>query len=308
MKATIGLPFYNNEETLADAIRSVFAQSFQDWELILIDDGSQDRSLEIAMSVSDPRVRVVSEATNRGLAARLNQITALAQGDYLVRMDADDIMHPKRLEKQLAIFDRCPEVDVVGSAMYSIDESYAVQGVRGNCPARTTPRSTLAHGVMVHVTAVARRQWFAQHPYDESLRRSQDRDLWCRSCFDSTFSVSPHPLMYVRETAGGQMLGNYLHGCQSDRALFRKYGRSFVGDMETRWLIGKSYMKSAVHKLAHGLGMRHTLIKRRNVPLTQSERETATQVLQQIQKTSVPGLPIPSQQKNLSMDLEEAAA
>jgi glycosyltransferase involved in cell wall biosynthesis len=307
MKTTIGLPFYNNEDTLADAIRSVFAQSFQDWELILLDDGSQDRSLEIAMSVDDPRVRVISDAANKGLPTRLNQITDLAKGQYLARMDADDIMHPDRLEEQVLRLDQCPKVDVVGSAIYSIDDSYVVQGVRGNHPQQTTPRSTLAHGVMVHVTAIARRQWFAQHPYNESLRRSQDRDLWCRTCFDSNFSVIPNPLMFVRETIGVRVLNNYLRGCQSDRALFRKYGPSFVGKMNTRRLIGKSYMKSAVYNLAHVLRMHHVLNKRRNNPLARSEMETATRFLQQVQKTSVPGMKIPSP-KDTNTDFEGVAA
>ena len=294
MKATIGLPFYNNEKTLADAIRSVFAQSFQDWQLILVDDGSQDRSLEIAMSIDDPRVCVVSDSMNMGLPTRLNQIAELALGDYIVRMDADDMMHPSRLEEQLSILDQRPDVDVVGSAMYSVDESYAIQGIRGHRPLQTAPRFALAHGILVHVTVVARRRWFAEYPYNESLRRGQDRDLWCRSCVDSKFSVTSRPLMYVREVKGQQVINNYLRGCRSDRELFRKYGPSYVGNVDTCRLIGKSYMKSAGHKLAHALGLYDALIKRRNSPLPSPERESATQVIQEIRATAVPGLTVPS--------------
>jgi glycosyltransferase involved in cell wall biosynthesis len=74
---TIGIPFYNAEAYLGDAIRSIFAQTYHDWELILVDDGSTDRSLEIARAVRDPRVRVISDGQNRRLPYRLNQITAV---------------------------------------------------------------------------------------------------------------------------------------------------------------------------------------------------------------------------------------
>ena len=101
MPITIGIPFYNAEVYLADAIRSIFAQTYQEWELILVDDGSTDSSLEIARSVKDSRVRVIADGVNRRLPYRLNQITAEAKYDLIGRMDADDIISPVRFEKQL---------------------------------------------------------------------------------------------------------------------------------------------------------------------------------------------------------------
>ena len=91
MAITIGIPFYNAEAYLADAIRSVFAQTYEDWELILIDDGSTDNSLAIARSVDDPRVRVYSDGKNKKLASRLNELTQLATYEFIARMDADDV-------------------------------------------------------------------------------------------------------------------------------------------------------------------------------------------------------------------------
>src|SRR3954468_15780628 len=105
-RVTIGLPFVNSGETLPNAIRSVFAQTYDDWELILCDDGSTDISLEIARSVRDARVRVLSDGKNVGLPCRLNQIAAVARGEMLARMDADDLMHPNRIAAQVALLDR----------------------------------------------------------------------------------------------------------------------------------------------------------------------------------------------------------
>src|SRR5687768_7329955 len=96
---TIGLPFLNPGHRFEYALKSVFAQSFKDWELLLVDDGSTDQSLSIAERVNDPRVKYIHDGNNRGLPCRLNQITESASGRILIRMDADDLMHPTRVER-----------------------------------------------------------------------------------------------------------------------------------------------------------------------------------------------------------------
>ena len=77
---SIGIPFYNSAEFLKDAIRSVFAQTYAEWELLLVDDGSNDGSLAIANSIDDPRVRVFSDGKHKGLISRLNQMIGLSRG------------------------------------------------------------------------------------------------------------------------------------------------------------------------------------------------------------------------------------
>ena len=101
MLVSIGLPFFNAGRMLTAALQSIFAQSLEDWELILLDDGSSDKSLHLAASIQDLRVRLFSDGRNRGLSYRLNQSALLARGKYLARMDADDVMHPDRLRRQI---------------------------------------------------------------------------------------------------------------------------------------------------------------------------------------------------------------
>src|SRR3954454_21211634 len=103
---TIGIAFRNPGQDFAIALQSVFAQSFADWELMLCDDGSTDGALEFARSLDDPRIRVINDGRSRGLAPRLNQMVLLARSNYFFRMDADDIMHPDRLLRQLAVLQR----------------------------------------------------------------------------------------------------------------------------------------------------------------------------------------------------------
>ena len=127
---TVGLPFYNAQTTLERAIRSVFCQTFADWELILINDGSTDESASIARTVqADPRVTFIDNATNERLPRRLNQIAELARGEYLARMDADDLMHPARLRRQLEVLQSRPDVDVVGTAMFIMDRECGLLGL-----------------------------------------------------------------------------------------------------------------------------------------------------------------------------------
>jgi glycosyltransferase involved in cell wall biosynthesis len=94
MLVTVGIPFYNEERYLADAIRSILAQSFSDFELVLVDDGSTDASRAIAQGFRDDRIRVLGDSRRRLLPARLNEIVANAKGALVARMDADDVSHP----------------------------------------------------------------------------------------------------------------------------------------------------------------------------------------------------------------------
>ena len=95
---SVGIPFYNSEKYLADAIKSVLAQTFQNWELILVDDGSTDNSLETAREFEkqDSRIRVISDGKNKKLPARLNQIIAESKGEYIARMDAESFAETNR--------------------------------------------------------------------------------------------------------------------------------------------------------------------------------------------------------------------
>ena len=111
---SVVLPIYNGATTLSKAIRSVLGQTFRHYELVLLDDGSTDDSLDIAKTFSDPRIRVIHDGANYGLAYRLNQGIDLAQGRYIARMDQDDICFPERLAKQFEFLESHPGIDLLG--------------------------------------------------------------------------------------------------------------------------------------------------------------------------------------------------
>lgn len=119
---SVVLSVYNDAKYVGVAIESVLAQTFTDFELIIIDDASTDESLSIARDFADERIRIVENEENLGLTKSLNKGISLAQGKYIARMDSDDICLPTRFEKQVAYLDAHPDVGVCGGWVELIGE------------------------------------------------------------------------------------------------------------------------------------------------------------------------------------------
>jgi glycosyltransferase involved in cell wall biosynthesis len=158
-KVTVGISFKNPGGYFELAVKSVFAQTFTEWELILIDDGSNDNSLEFAKNINDRRVRVYSDGESKGLNIRLNQMVQLATTPYFFRMDADDIMHHQRLEKQYQVLSQYDDSQavVIGSAAYSIDDTSSVVGLRHAKLSQHTNFN--ARHSFIHPTVAAKTAW-----------------------------------------------------------------------------------------------------------------------------------------------------
>jgi len=267
MPITIGIPFYNAEAYLADAIRSVFAQTYHDWELILVDDGSTDRSLEIARSIKDERVRVLSDGQNRRLPYRLNQITLEAKYDFIGRMDADDLISPTRFEKQIGVLETNSNIDLVTTGICSISRDKKPNGIR--CASSTIPLTMrnllLGKCMIVHAAILGRRSWFLRNPYDPSVRWGQDYDLWIRSLSKGDLRINflKEPLYYYREEENiipEKTLSAYRH-C---RSLTWKYGHLGLSPLEKLYLMSLWHLKSSIVHLLSATGNMNFLLKRRN--------------------------------------------
>lgn len=114
-KVTVGMAVYRGEAYLAEAIRSVLAETFQDWELLLVNDASPDNSVDVVRSFADPRIRLLENDTNEGLVAVRNRIMREARGTYIAWLDQDDLSLPSRLATQVAYLEEHPEVAMCGS-------------------------------------------------------------------------------------------------------------------------------------------------------------------------------------------------
>lgn len=286
---TIGIPFLNARRCLADAVRSVFAQTHDDWELLLIDDGSVDGSIDVVRQLDDPRVRVLTDGSSRGLCARLNQIASLAQGAYMARMDADDLMHPERIERQLEFLRANPNIDLIDTATFTVDDDLTPLGIRGERPLDSRPEAVLRNGLLIHPTVMGRAEWFRRNPYDAVYVRAEDRELWSRTCATTKFARLCEPLFFYREGLAGN-LGNYLRTERTVRDILHRYGPPLVGARRTRLLVMRSRLKSMAYRIGTTLGLQGRLISKRNRPLSVAEIQQGRRVLSVIRKTPVSGL------------------
>lgn len=204
---TVAIPFYNSEKYLEEAILSVINQSYQDWELLLIDDGSTDSSKEVAERfTTDSRIKIVSDNINRGLVYRLNQSIQLARGVYYARMDADDIMHPDRLKEQLDFFLIHPDVDILGTSAYTIDQNDRLQEL---IIYKGTPPADPFHPCFLHPSVMGKVDWFKKYPYNAGYERMEDLELWLRAAKESSYYNLKSPLMFYRES-GSPIFRKYL--------------------------------------------------------------------------------------------------
>lgn len=120
MKVTVLMTYFNKGAFVEEAVRSVMANTFTDFELLIVDDASTDGGLDAVRTIGDPRIRIIRHPENKGRAAAANTGFEAAQGEYIAVLDADDLMVPERLAKQVALMDARPEVGVSGGYLRTI--------------------------------------------------------------------------------------------------------------------------------------------------------------------------------------------
>ena len=174
---------YNCASTLSEAIDSILAQTYTEWELIMCDDGSSDDTLSIALGYEkkyENKIKVISNEKNLGLNATLNHCLEYATGDYVARMDGDDISTPERFEKEVEFLDTHPEYAIVSTPMTFFDEL----GVWGRSHAIEIPqlRDFVFHAPFhCHAPCMIRKEAFDKvggYSVDRRLLRYEDCNLW----------------------------------------------------------------------------------------------------------------------------------
>ncbi|MDA9227033.1 glycosyltransferase family 2 protein [Actinomycetota bacterium] len=200
---TVGISFLNAERYLREAIHSVSAQTIRNWRLILIDDGSEDASLEIAKSFTkDARILLLSDGLNLGHAARLNQISELATTPFIARMDADDLMSTRRLEIQIGYLINHPSVDLTATGVISMSDDCEYKGQRFTPWSVASTYSILTHKTgIVHASILGRKEWFVRNPYRMGFDRADDIELWVRTNEKQDLKISfiSNNLYFYRE-------------------------------------------------------------------------------------------------------------
>jgi glycosyltransferase involved in cell wall biosynthesis len=193
------MPVHNAEAYLRDAMSSVFAQTFGDFEFIVVDDGSTDSTPSILEACTDPRLRVLRNEGNLGVIASLNRGLESARGEFVARMDADDVCYSDRLAVQVEFMKDKPEIGLVGAW-------YRPMGARRSRVVRlpATHEDICAwlpfHCPIAHPTAFLRRKVFVSNQlnYDLQYRHAEDYELWSRAARVTRLANIPQALLRYR--------------------------------------------------------------------------------------------------------------
>ena len=204
-QVSVLMPVWNAERYLAHAIESVLAQTFTDFELLIVDDASTDGTSALIRAYRDRRIRCTANETNLGVTRSLNLGLALARGRYLARMDGDDQSAPERLARQVAFLDAEPRAALVASRARRIDAHGVEVGLLDTPVDNATLRRRLRIGnCIVHGSVMMRTDLVrALGGYDESMERAQDYDLWLRLCERHPIAALPELLYAWRENDEG---------------------------------------------------------------------------------------------------------
>lgn len=197
-KVSVLMAVYNGEKYLREAMDSILGQTFTDFEFIIVDDGSTDRSYHIVSSYGDGRIRVVRNPANLGLISSLNKGIEHCRGEYIARMDCDDRSLPERLSKQVAFMDSHPNIGASGTWVTHIDREGRATGVT-----RTPVGARMACDFwrpppLMHPTAIIRRPHLQRFRYDAEALDAEDYDLWLRLIKEHRLDNLPEYLLEYR--------------------------------------------------------------------------------------------------------------
>jgi glycosyltransferase involved in cell wall biosynthesis len=204
-RLSVLLPVYNAEKYIRQSIESILNQTFSDFELIILDDGSKDGSMRLIQEIHDPRIKIISQS-NMGLGATLNKGMQLSVGEFIARQDADDISLPDRFAKQIDFLERNRDVALVGTWAQIMDEN---GNLESRCHKHPTNSNELRcdlvfNNPFVHSSVMFRRNQIQEvGGYADERNAFEDFDLWSRVSHHFSVANLPEVLIYYREVSTG---------------------------------------------------------------------------------------------------------
>lgn len=249
VKVSVVVPVYNVEKFVARTIASVLAQTFTDFELIIVDDQSSDRSLEICRQFNDPRIKIVQQK-NRGLAGARNTGIRQAQGQYIALLDSDDLWLPEKLEQHVQHLDNSPRVGVSFSRSAFIDEddraigTYQMPKLADITAAHLLCRNPIGNGS----APVIRRKVFEEIKFQENLygtvedfyfddrfRQSEDIECWIRIAITTNWAIEGIPTaLTLYRVNSGSLSANLLKQLESWEKVMDKT-RTYAPELLAQW-------------------------------------------------------------------------
>ena len=203
---SVVMPVYNGEKYLREAVESILAQTFRNFELIAVDDGSTDGSASILAGYrqQDERIVILTHSKNQGIVSALNRGLEIAQGKYIARMDADDVSLPERFERQVEFLETHPQVGVLGSeAIFMDSQGQDIARMAQTHDDLSIRWTSLLANVFFHPTVMFRRAVLTEFNlgYQPGLQSGQDYDLWVHMLEHTQGANLDQPLVRYRVTA-----------------------------------------------------------------------------------------------------------
>jgi len=213
------MPIYNGECHLRAAMDSILSQTFVDYEFLVINDGSTDSTVEIVKSYNDPRIRIVHNGSNLGLIRTLNLGLREARGDYIVRMDCDDISVRERLAVQYEFMEARPEIGICGSWMTKFGEGPQRRVITYAEENEELRAGLLFEPAFSHPSVIMRKRVLRDNNlvYDENCQSVEDYELWTRLQNYTKFANVQRSLLKYR--IHGSQISSSLSGLQTEKTV-----------------------------------------------------------------------------------------
>lgn len=264
--------FFNTGPAILDMVHSILAQDYQNWELLLLDDGSTDDTKLLLGNQSDDRIKLFSNGQNKGRGFSLNRLNLLSNGKYIARMDSDDFSHPKRISRQVELLEVHPEIDAAGTGIVYLDKANEPVGI-WQAPVLHKDICGEPHRTfkICHGSIMARKHWFNNHKYNEKIPYAVDFDLLHNAQFTSQFVNIREPLYYYRLEDSFNLKKQFIARWVLSSILWRssseakKYAFGFEN-------IAKQQIRFIVTVLMLMIGMKKQLLSRRYRPLSKNEK------------------------------------
>lgn len=262
---SVMMPCYNSESTLPMAVASLFAQTYPNWEAVIVDDGSTDGTWELLCGFSDDRLRLHRFEGNRGRGAARQQCLEMARGELLAFLDADDWLFPDKLAKQVSLMESHPEITVLSASCVITDADGNAVGV---ARAGVEPGSSFTRGRMAHPgppplsfpPCMIRMSALGDARFNPELKRSQDSDFLIQVMLGKQYAVSSD-LLYAYSQAEAANLQKTLEGYRYRARCYRQYTKSHP--IRSRAEVAKTALRIAIYTVAGWLHAERHLIERR---------------------------------------------
>ena len=200
-KISVIMPVYNGMPFLKEAVQSVLSQTFTNFEFIIVDDNSNDQSPIYLKSLKDRRIILLTNTTNIGIANSLNKAIKKASGDYIARMDADDISLPKRLELEYAFLKNNQAISLCGGWSYRIDKNgKTIDSLKYSTNPYDIKKVLIYFNPIIHPTFFCEKAFFKNNLYNSDFEGAEDYELLLRGIDKFNYANLPEFILKLRIT------------------------------------------------------------------------------------------------------------